>query len=55
MNRLEEYQEAARDLMTRTEMNHEDLIPEAKKRPLPYNLMKALKVLDDLADDDDGY
>jgi len=55
MNRLEEYQQATNELMTRTEMNHEELVPEAKKRPLPLNLMKALKALDEYADDDYDY
>ena len=48
---MEEYKESVKEVMTRTEKNHEELIPEIKKKHLPYNVMKMLKALDDYADD----
>lgn len=52
MNRLEEYKENVGTIINQTEKNHEELVPEVKKKPLPYHVLKALKALDELADDE---
>jgi len=51
MNRVEEYHLASEGAMTIQEEHHEESVQENRKRPLPYNLIQALKVLDDYADD----
>jgi hypothetical protein len=51
MNRIEEYQLASQDIMTIREENNQEFVIENRKRPLPYNLIQALKVLDEYADD----
>ena len=51
MNRVEEYQMASQEIMQIREENNQEIVQENRKRPLPYNLIQALKVLDDYADD----